>query len=96
MGAKSRGYYQDATVSASTSLADIVGAAVPSNADFCTVQAQDQPCRWRSDGNAPTASVGNLLAAGDTITLRRGMFSNFRIIETAASAKVNVEFFKTG
>lgn len=96
MGAKSRGYYQGSSVAAAKTLAEIAATTVPTDSDYCIVQAQDQNCRWRSDGTAPTASVGSLLASGDSIIVRRAQYTNFKIIETAASAKVNVEFFKTG
>ncbi len=96
MGVKSVGYYQGAALSAANSLADIVGAVVPASADYAVVQCETQNCRWRDDGTAPTATVGNLLVANVILTIRRGQFSRFKIIEATASAKVSVDFYKTG
>lgn len=94
MSAKPLGYYQDATVSAATSLAGIVGAAVPAEATFAYVQCEAQACRWRDDGVDPTASVGMTLAVGVVLTILSSQFNGFRIIEAAGSAKVNVQFYK--
>lgn len=96
MGAKSLGYYQKTDVSAARTLADIIGSAVPATCDYVVIQAETQPCRWRDDGTAPTASVGNLLAVGDSIIIRRAQFANFKIIQTTATALVNATFYKTG
>lgn len=94
--AKSVGFYQSTAVSGSTSLATVAGGTVPATADYAVVQAETQDCRYRHDGSttAPTATVGTLLKANDSIVVSKGQFSTFRIIETAASAKLNVEFFK--
>lgn len=96
MAAKSLGYYQGTSLGTARTLADIKGSAVPATSDYALVQAESQACRWRMDGTAPTASVGNTLAVGDTLIVRRSQYGNFKIIEQTASAKANVEFFKTG
>lgn len=96
MAARSLGYAQSASLSAARSLATIFGGTVPAASDFCVVQCEAQPCRWRADGTDPTATVGNLLAAGDTLVVGRAWYARFRIVETAASAKVSVDFQKTG
>lgn len=96
MSVKSVGYQQSSSVATAQTLAQLFGAAVPTNADYVVVQCETQNCRWRDDGVAPTASVGNLLTAGDSIVVRRGQFSKFQIIQVAATAVVNVDFYHTG
>ena len=96
MGLKSVGYYQATSLATAKDLATATGAAVPDSADHVTVQAEVQPIRWRDDGTAPTASVGNLIAVGTTVTFRRGQFANLKLIETTTSAKANIDYFKTG
>lgn len=57
------------------------------------VQALSQSVRWRDDGVDPTAGVGMLLAAGDTLVYN-GDPTAIKFIETAASAELNVAFYQ--
>jgi hypothetical protein len=75
-----------------TSLSSSTGLTVPDGTSFCMIQAETQSIRWRDDGTVPTASVGMLLAAGDTLHYT-GKTKNLRIIETTASAKINVSYY---
>jgi len=58
--------------------------------------ATNQPIRWRCDGVAPTATVGNYLSAGAMLTLTGSVnIKAFRCIDTAAGASsvtINVMF----
>jgi hypothetical protein len=55
-----------------------------------TIQANDQPARFRVDGGTPTATVGHKLAAGESVIITGLVnISNFRIIKEGATA-VNV------
>jgi hypothetical protein len=69
---------------------------VPGVGSVVMLQAETQPVRYRADNVNPTASVGILIAAGETHTLNvgHGNINKIRIIETLASAKVNVVAFK--
>lgn len=84
----SKGFQQITSLSSSTAL------TVPSGAKVALIQAETQSVRWRPDGSttAPTASVGMVLAAGETLPFT-GDLSAIRFIETAASAKLNVSYF---
>lgn len=95
MAAKPLGNYQ-ATVVAAKTLADLIGTTVPLLCDHAIIQTQDQAARWKDDGVAPTAALGNLLAVGATVTITRGQFATFKIIEAASAAKVNVGLYQTG
>lgn len=58
------------------------------------VTVTGQPCRYRVDGGTPTTTVGNVLAVNDGVLLTRfEQIESFRIIETAASASVQVTYF---
>lgn len=85
---KSCGFQQITSLSAST------GLTVPAGAKVALIQAETQSVRWRPDGSttAPTASVGMLLAAGETLPFT-GDLSKIRFIQTTASAKLNVAYF---
>lgn len=76
-----------------TSLAAAVAiSGVPNQVKSVLIQAETQNVRWRDDGVNPTAAVGMLLAAGDTMKYN-GNISALKFIEVAASAKLNVSFY---
>lgn len=81
------GYQQITSLSAAQAL------TVPTNATLALIQPQTQSVRWRDDGIAPTASVGVVIAAGDTLTYN-GDLRAIRLIEVSASAALNVSFYK--
>lgn len=56
------------------------------------IQATGQSVRWRDDGTAPTASVGMVLAAGDSLVYE-GDLSAIRFIQTTNSAVLNVSYY---
>lgn len=84
-----KGYQQITALSAAVSL------TVPAGADFALIQAVTQNVRWRDDGTAPTATVGMQLAAGDTLAYDADLTA-VQLIETAASAEVNVTYYHGG
>lgn len=75
-----------------TSLASAATLTVPSGATVALIQAEGQAVRWRDDGTSPTASVGMLISSGETVPYS-GSLSAFKVIETAASAKLNVSYY---
>jgi hypothetical protein len=81
------GYQQVTSLAASTAL------TVPAGATYAQIRAETQDVRWRDDGGAPTAAVGTPLAAGETLNYD-GDLSAVRFIEQAASAKLNVSYYK--
>lgn len=77
-----------------TSLAAAQSLTVPTEGcTFFVVQAEGQSVRYRQDGTDPTAAVGMTLAVGAAVNFTTDP-SKVRFIETAASAKINVEFYK--
>lgn len=86
------GYEQLTGLSASKGL-----QSIPSGARFAIIQAESQNVRWRdgTSGTAPTASVGMQLQAGSDM-FYNGQLSLLRFIEEAASAKVNVAYYRWG
>lgn len=75
-----------------TSLSSATGLTVPMGALIALIQAETQSIRWRDDGTNPTASVGMLLSAGNTLAYT-GDLSQIKIIQTTASASVNVSYY---
>ena len=76
-----------------TDLSSAVGLTVPADATFCTIQAEDQKIRWRDDGTDPTTTVGTILAVEELFQYT-GNLSALSLIETTASAKCNVSYYK--
>jgi hypothetical protein len=79
-----------------TSLATAQTLTLPTN--FSPVEAmivaETQDVRWRCDGTAPTASVGMPLPAGQALILRgEAALTVFKVIEHAATAKLNISYW---
>jgi len=68
-------------------------ASVPTGAKLAVVTPEVQPVRYRDDGTAPTASVGPLLYPG-LVWSYSGALSAIQFIQTAASATLDVCFYK--
>lgn len=98
MSQKSLGYAQTTDVATAKTVAEIApSGTIPPTATHAIVQCEAQNCRWTDDGTTtPTASVGMILAVGDILTVSKAQFTKFKIIQAAASAKVNATFYKTG
>ena len=76
-----------------TSLSSSTALTVPAGAHYALIKAESQDVRFRMGGEVPTSSVGILLFAGDYM-LFNGELSELRFIEVAASALLNVQYFK--
>jgi len=87
--------YQQFTAAASTGLTvpvrDINGLS--STPTVAIVVPEGQGVRWRDDGTAPTATVGMPLAAGATLVYD-GDLTRIRFIQQAATATINVVYYK--
>lgn len=77
-----------------TSLGTAVGfASVPTGATLAFIAIEGQPVRYRDDGTNPTASIGTPLLIGGPNPYT-GPLSTVRFIQTAASAIIDVCFYK--
>jgi hypothetical protein len=69
--------------------------AIPTDARYVWLQAETNNVRWRDDGVDPTAAVGMLLSKdSDGFWYTAGPLSALKLIETTASAKVNVAYYR--
>lgn len=84
---ESNGYQQITNVSAA------VGLTVPDKTRIAMIQPESQNVRWRDDGTNPTSAIGMILVAND-ILVYSGVMSSIKFIETAASAKLNITYYK--
>lgn len=82
-----KGYQQIVSPAASTPL------TVPTGATVAIIQNNGaQPARWRDDGTAPTTTLGQRIAAGDTLTYD-GTLTAFRVIQEAAGVTLDVLYY---
>ena len=83
------GYQQITSLSSATSL------TVPTGATWAIVECDSvaaQGVRWRDDGTAPTATVGMELLPGASFSPSN--ITAVEFIQVAASAKLNVSYYK--
>lgn len=77
-----------------TSLSAAVGIDPPAGAVYAHIQAEGTDLRIREDGTAPTAAVGRIIHAGTIGYWCVSQLNKVKLIEVAASAKANIEFFQ--
>jgi hypothetical protein len=74
----------------------LINLTVPTGATVALITVETTSVRWRDDGTAPTASVGNLLGvtgAGLPFTYT-GNLSVLQFIPTASTSIVNVTYYR--
>lgn len=71
-------------------------AGVPDGTSLILIIAEAQAIRWRDDGTAPTATVGQPLAAGIELRYTGRSPSNLRFISQTAGAIINLTFYGGG
>ncbi|MDE2363139.1 MAG: hypothetical protein KGM42_10725 [Hyphomicrobiales bacterium] len=86
-------YFQATATNAAQSLASLIGAGVPSWATMAWITPESGAAiRYRADGTAPTASVGQPVALGQSWPLQgAGALSGAQIISQGANAVVSIE-----
>lgn len=85
------GYWQ-ATVTTLTSVA--VPAACGTNPSLAVIKAEAQAIRYRDDGTAPTATVGQPVAVADAPIQYEGAISALQFIAQVSGGIVNILFYK--
>ena len=88
--AKPVGWQRITSVSSSTALTAPANSTSP---NACIIQPESQPIRITDDGTTPTSTVGLLIPVGEKYEYN-GDLSRLRMIETAASATVNVQYYE--
>lgn len=87
------GYAQFAAGAINTAvLLSTITGGIPAGTSFARIQCTAQAVRWRADGTAPTAAVGQPLAIGAELLLA-GDFARIQFIGQAAGAILDVTFF---
>lgn len=79
---------------ATVSTAAIALPSVPARCTKALITVEGQPVRWRDDGTAPTAAVGQPIAAGGVLEYE-GIPSAVRVIRSgAADATLDVAYYR--
>lgn len=88
-GLRAKGYQQFAAgaIDASTAL------TVPEGTSLALLIPAAQAIRWRDDGTAPTAAVGQPLAVGAELRYDSVSISSLRVIAQVAGAILNVTYY---
>lgn len=84
--------YQQITLGAT--VASLTLPAAPDAPTYALIEPEVQGVRWRDDGTAPTADVGQPLSAGESLQYN-GVLSAIRFFRMVAGAKLNVTYFQT-
>lgn len=66
---------------------------VPAGTVFATLCLETANARWRDDGTAPTASVGQPLVAGNCMTYS-GPFSQLQLIAQTGSPVLTASYYR--
>lgn len=66
------------------------GGVIPLGTEVLLITPEAQAIRWRSDGTAPTATVGYPLAVGAELRYTIAQLPQLRIIAQTAGAIVNI------
>ena len=81
--------YEQVTVTVAT------GLTVPAGTRVALIQSQGQDVRWRDDGTSPSATVGMIIFAGESLWYN-GDFAAFEGIEALVGGKLNVSYYGQG
>lgn len=87
------GYCQLTSIDAST-LVSTCSGGIPAGANVALLTPEAQAIRYRDDGTAPTAAVGQPMAVAASL-LYTGTLSKLRVISQTSGAKLNVTFYKS-
>ena len=87
------GYEQITNLSSAVGLGPLT-TAIPNDTIMVLIQAEAAGVRWRDDGVAPTATVGMILAAGQTFQYTTPDFTRIQFIQMSAGAILNVAYYK--
>jgi len=87
------GTYQ-LSASNTASSASVTSGGVPPSATMAYLQAETADVRWRDDGGAPTASIGNIAVHGIPGVLYSGTLSQIQFIALSGSPLLDVAFYR--
>lgn len=88
------GAIDTAVLLSTISVGGVVG--IPAGTAFVRIVAEAQAVRWRDDGTAPTATIGQPLASGAELLYTANGLKNLQFISQTAGAILNCTFYAQG
>ena len=67
---------------------------VPTGATAALIRVETTSVRWRDDGTAPTASVGQLMLTTDQPLWYPGVLTALQFIPTASTSTLDVTYYR--
>lgn len=99
MPEKALGYAQGtvdtATLVSSLTFQGQPAARIPPGTQLLLIQVTAQAARWRDDGTAPTATIGQPLAVGSELRYTAQQFAALQFISQTPGAILNVVAYGT-
>jgi ABC-type sulfate transport system permease subunit len=86
------GYGQLTSLGTAVAVSSVTGG-IPAGTETVVLQAEAQDVRYRDDNTAPAAGVGMILAAKVINEFTVAQFSQMKVIEATATAKLNISFY---
>lgn len=86
------GYGQLTSLSSAVAVSSVTGG-IPAGTEQVAIQAETQNVRYRDDGTDPTASIGMIFTVNTIYMLSIAQAARMKLIEAAASAKLNISFY---
>lgn len=87
-----KGYFRGTSITTSSSLATIIGTAIPAGSTAVLLQAETQNIKWRDDAGAASSTNGMILADGQMF-FYNGSLANLRFIQAASGAILHISFY---
>jgi hypothetical protein len=74
-------------------LVSTCSGGIPAGATFAWITPETAAIRWRDDGTAPSATVGNPVAAGQQLVYG-GLLASLQVVAQSGTSTVNVAFYR--
>jgi hypothetical protein len=74
-------------------LVSTCSGGIPAGATFAWITPETAAIRWRDDGTAPSATVGNPVSAGQQLVYG-GLLASLQVVAQSGTATVNVAFYR--
>lgn len=74
-------------------LVSTCSGGIPLTATVAWITPENNAIRWRDDGTAPTASVGNPVAVGAQLSYA-GLLASLQIVSQTGTSTVDIAFYR--
>lgn len=82
------------SVATTSSSASLTSGGIPFGATMAFLQAETADIRYRDDGAAPTASIGNIVVHGTGALFYTGTLTSLQFILLSGSPLLNIAFYR--